>query len=140
MPLINHTHKIIFTHIPKNAGSSVRKALSSGKCENVGKMHLPLNLELTNKYPDYKKLFVIRNSWQAMVSMYRFWYRANIPTPEESRNTRNIVYTSDQPTIKSFADWLKWDRPGRFIFQMSYVSYINENKEKLKEFIYKDSI
>ena len=113
MCFINHDTKIIFTQIPKTGGAAVRQSIqtsSPGSSVWVAPYHGKISKELAEKYPDYKKFTVVRNSYSIMVSMYRWWYRRNIPSPEQSRVTRNIRYAKDQPVIKSFKEWLQWDK------------------------------
>lgn len=63
-------HKTIFIHIPKNAGTAITNAL---EMNDVG--HHTWEY-YKNKYPekwnDYKKIAVVRNPWDRVVSNYEY--------------------------------------------------------------------
>lgn len=67
---ISRKYKIIFIHIPKNAGTSIISALNM---VDEGH-HLPEYYQ--HKYPnewlEYKKIAVIRNPWDRVVSNYEY--------------------------------------------------------------------
>lgn len=67
---ISHKHKLIFIHIPKNAGTSICKNLDT---EDVG--HHKYDYYVS-KYPkewnEYKKIAIIRNPWSRTVSNYEY--------------------------------------------------------------------
>lgn len=93
MSLISESHNFIFIHIPKNAGSSIRKALNKyarpflyehEKAESI-KCHIG------TKFYDYFRFAVIRNPWARLASMYN--YLLNIG--------------SNQVKNKTFKDYLR---------------------------------
>ena len=67
---ISHKHKIIFIHVPKNAGTSVTNALSM---VDIGHHKWDYYVK---KYPNewsmYKKIAIIRNPWDRLVSCYEY--------------------------------------------------------------------
>ena len=82
--------KIIFIHIPKNAGESIEKSLNiynGGKVENIFGINNSIVLQhltaiqLKNSYFDnsewnkYFKFAVIRNPWSKVVSEYNWYLR-----------------------------------------------------------------
>ena len=78
---ISHEHKCIFIHIPKAAGTSVKKSLNLG-----GRGHPPwhyFSTNFPNEWKTYKKFTIVRNPWDRMVSAYcyarmekSFWHNS----------------------------------------------------------------
>ena len=72
--MISHTHKFIFTHIPKTGGSSVHSSLNDYFEPNQW-MHSLLQKDLKKCSNDYFKFAFVRNPWDLVVSMYHYvWY------------------------------------------------------------------
>ena len=77
---INHKHKFIFIHIPKNAGTSIRNSFQiEGYDKKVVNKPYPHNScsEIKNYCGDltwetFYKFAVIRNPYERMVSYYHF--------------------------------------------------------------------
>jgi hypothetical protein len=69
---INHEKKLIFIHIPKNAGTSIIKAMG---CENNFYVDKPIH-EYKKHYEEYwnfyKKFTVIRDPIDRFISAYKF--------------------------------------------------------------------
>jgi hypothetical protein len=67
---ISFKHKLIFVHIPKNAGTTITNALNMS---DIGH-HLPIYYK--RKYPKewetFKKFAVYRNPWDRVVSNYEY--------------------------------------------------------------------
>lgn len=67
---ISDQHKLIFIHIPKNAGTSISKKL---EMKDIG--HHTWNY-YAHRYPQkwktYKKIAIIRNPWERVVSCYEY--------------------------------------------------------------------
>jgi hypothetical protein len=67
---ISDKYKCIFIHIPRVAGTSVKKAL-----ELEGRGHLPWQyyyLVYPEEWKSYMKFAVVRNPWDRMVSAYKY--------------------------------------------------------------------
>lgn len=67
---ISHKNEIIFIHIPKNAGTSIEKAL---KMSDTG--HKPWSYyykKYSNEWKTYKKLAVFRNPIDRLISCYNY--------------------------------------------------------------------
>lgn len=67
---ISHTHKCIFIHIPRVAGTSIKEALSL-----PGRGHLPWQyyyLVHPEQWETYTKFAVVRNPWDRVVSAYSY--------------------------------------------------------------------
>tara|TARA_R100000329_G_scaffold20105_1_gene19824 strand:- start:296 stop:1042 length:747 start_codon:yes stop_codon:yes gene_type:complete len=80
-----HKYKLIFFHIPKNAGVSVRNALKIDRKShnfpftNVS-VALPIDVKantLESIYNDYHKFTIVRNPYERMVSLYNFRKQGN---------------------------------------------------------------
>jgi hypothetical protein len=68
---------LLFIHIPKNAGTWVRKMLPGS---NGGHDHLSL-IEIRKHYPELVQkcttFAIVRNPWERVVSMYNFHFNTN---------------------------------------------------------------
>jgi len=71
--LVNHTHKIAFIHIPKAAGTSIRKWMMHNlECEEWGYPHDNL-LRHQDRLPiGYRVFAVVRNPYNRLISHFRF--------------------------------------------------------------------
>ena len=74
----SHKYKLVFFHLPKNAGVSVRRAIGIDKkhkfpqkCFNVYAIDVRY---ITNDeiYNSYHKFSIVRNPFERMVSLYSF--------------------------------------------------------------------
>ena len=81
----SHKYKLIFFHIPKNAGVSVRNALKIDRKShkfpftNVS-VALPIDVKantLESIYESYHKFAIVRNPYERMVSLYNFRRQGN---------------------------------------------------------------
>lgn len=129
---ISNSHKLIFIHIAKNAGTSTEKSLNmkvSG--------HHPFSF-YKDKYPSewatYKKFAIIRNPWDRFVSSYEYsrmpesyWHsmkgRARYGPHPDYEKTRTM-------SIKDCAEALLKDR--KFLKHhgwLSQLSYIHDGQQ-----------
>lgn len=70
--MISHTHKCIFVHIPKTAGTSIESAF--GQLPSKGTSHLQLSEYMKNKSADnYFKFSFIRNTYDRVWSIYKYF-------------------------------------------------------------------
>lgn len=71
---IYEKNKLIFQHVPKAAGKSIRLYLKDiiGKPNSTGPQHMPLKYCYDNKYDNYKMFAIIRNPYERLCSFYEF--------------------------------------------------------------------
>lgn len=119
--IISHKYKIVFIHIPKNAGSYVTNILYNldkdldvtylghirGKCAK--KMLSP------DIWDTYTKFCVIRNSWDSSISLYSYIINNKI----------HHMYSTFKNM--SYEEYLNYKKPYRII-QTNYILDKNENK------------
>lgn len=72
--MISHTHKFIFTHIPKTAGTSLSRLLMKFGGKKITKAHWRTRDIIRtcniNNPEDYFKFAIVRNPWSRMLSYY----------------------------------------------------------------------
>lgn len=71
---ISPKFKLLLVHIPKTGGSSIRQMMKTqdpGSFQE-GYYHAVLTKNIAEKYKDYYKIVVVRNSWELCASCYRF--------------------------------------------------------------------
>lgn len=93
---ISHAKKLIFIHIPKNAGTSITDFLKNNmNNNNINKLHVncsTLKNQIKN-YNDYFKFCVVRNPYDRAVSFYNYYNRIDINGPFGpivKQNTKNF--------------------------------------------------
>lgn len=75
MTLISNKYKIIFIHIPKCAGSSVRQAIIENDSNAISLEHtsyITLLEEYPNETKNYLIFTIVRNTYDRLVSLYHF--------------------------------------------------------------------
>ena len=113
--IVSHRHKLIFTHIPKNAGTSIGQWLSR---------HVPDSREMPNTikhdtphhvlgHHDYSHFAVVRNPYDRLLSQYRFHlekYEQYLGRKSQLRFKQSFQdkYAELQ---KGFSHWLEMDYP-----------------------------
>lgn len=97
--MVNHKYKVIFTHIPKTAGSSITKFIKDGSQEISD--HNYLQQDLNNKTKDYFKFTFVRNPWDRFVSNFFYFkkYGNNYP--------KDIIMGQTINKYDSFLDFIK---------------------------------
>ena len=93
--LISDKYKIGFIHIPRTGGGSMKQAIISADktAHRVGIYHQPITVKLHNDYKDYHKFAIARNSWELIVSFYRYFVeKKNLGIPFEKYIRENLPY------------------------------------------------
>jgi len=125
---INHDKKLIFIHIPKNAGSSIIKKLG---IENIfiDKPLTEYKKHYENYWSDYTKFAVVRDPIDRFISSYKFarmkesgWFSA---TGQEGLDKHNHYEICNQMNINEYleylyknkAEWNIWNIPQTFFIQ-----------------------
>ena len=72
---ISNKYKIGFVHIPKTGGGTIKASLSKIDREafKIGNYHQKLTTDIAIKYSNYVKFCIVRNSWEAIISFYRYF-------------------------------------------------------------------
>ena len=72
--LVSDKYKLLFVHVPKTGGSFIRKMIQSvdHDCYEYKEHHSVLDQDGANRFSDYYKFAVVRNSYRLCASFYRF--------------------------------------------------------------------
>ena len=116
--MIIDKEKIIFIHIPKNAGSSIKKYLIGENEFNKlkeswkHKTIYDIKKEFPKKYFSYKKFAVVRNPYDRAVSWFAYLKRYRLSNDllntyqyNSKTNSYEVVETIKAP-IKEFRNWI----------------------------------
>ena len=136
--LIDHKHKFIFVHIPKTGGASFRKyhkkRLASRllkKHQELLNAHSPISREICEKYSDYYKFSIVRNTWEVIASSLRFINSHKNRSKDKLHNKSH--YTLDE--------WLEICREPNHISEVGpfpcQLDYLRNGKEILVDYICK---
>ena len=100
--MISKEYKVVFIHIPKNAGTSICNFLQekqTGICVQP-KIHSDIN-DIKNKFPqaykNYRKFAVVRNPYDRMVS----WFSYLKESAENSDFDMSLMYPTE------FSKWIE---------------------------------
>ena len=120
----SHKYKLVFFHLPKNAGVSVRRAIGIDRKShkfpftNVS-VALAIDVKantLDSIYESYHKFAIVRNPYERMVSLYNFRKQGNdlydyanlkesdFKSKEELQNSPNIEYWKKLQDIYNTGD------------------------------------
>jgi len=86
---ISLKHNLLFIHIPKNAGTSIRRAISSVDGKFLNFPHLTLKEYRTFLHPEFFertfKFAIVRNPWDRAVSLYHFQHSESFRLSDPER-------------------------------------------------------
>ena len=131
---INHEKKLIFIHIPKNAGTSIIKAMG------VENLYMDKTIEEYKEHygdywNEYKKFTVVREPIDRFISAYKFarmdesgWFSA---TGEEGLEKHHHYELCNEMNINEYISYL-YKNPEKFNRWISPQTFIvsNENGER----------
>ena len=95
--------KLVFIHIPKTGGSSVKKALSRLDVRSSlvgGLTHAPVSGDFKRNHPDYHLFSIVRNPWERLVSLFR-WRSMGI-----KNSSRPIPVEGSFNSREHFKSWI----------------------------------
>ena len=131
---INHEKKLIFIHIPKNAGTSIIKVMG------VENMYIDKSIKQYKEHygdywNEYKKFSVVREPIDRFISAYKFarmdesgWFSA---TGEEGLEKHHHYELCNEMNINEYVSYL-YKNPEKFNRWISPQTFIisNENGER----------
>jgi len=129
--LISHSHRFVFIHVPKVAGTSIQKALEP-YAEKGEKYGLPdhaklsdLEAYLPHVFKDYFKFAFVRNPWDYEVSMFKYklmWFRQKHPTVKWKRELPFSEFLQERTENRHFlGDQCKYLVNGQGKFAVSFI-------------------
>ena len=111
--IVSHRHRLVFTHIPKNAGTSIREWLSqhvedAHEIPGIYKHHTPHHVPDTVYGMDYTLFAVVRNPYDRLLSQYNFHVeRYEAYLHRKSRLSQKESYHNKYAELKQgFDNWL----------------------------------
>ena len=115
--IVSHEHKLIFTHIPKNAGTSISQWFmehvpDAQEMPHTLKHHTPHHVH-TRPHNNYDYFAVVRNPYDRLLSQYHFHlekYEQYLGRKSQLRFKQSFQdkYAELQ---KGFSHWLETDYP-----------------------------
>jgi len=98
---IDHKRKIIFIHVPKNAGTSIIECFG---IQNPGHQHVSYyKNKIIGKWDDYKKICILRDPVERFLSCYRYarmdrsyWHGKNTRGGKHPDYDLCMAYSVDQ--------------------------------------------
>jgi hypothetical protein len=141
---IDHNNKYIYIHVPKTAGSSIRKALqtapwphvSQGTRYRIPKHATALQVKEIVGDRNWQSHFTfafVRNPWDLMVSSYHWWLRKG----NRYESTRNMAKLVEQ--CGSFDSFIKSELGSHYVNEFKSPGlkewYCDEHNMILLDFI-----
>lgn len=110
MAVILNSHKLLFIHIPKNAGSSISQWLLNHGGQYTGAIRHSALEDSGVNVTDYYSFCVVRNPWDRMTSLYRYALRVSNQVGISFRSwlEQNYKFSKHWYSISTpQADWIK---------------------------------
>ena len=116
--IVSHEHKLIFTHIPKNAGTSIRSWLTTHiedakEIPGIYKHHTPHHVPDTVYGMDHTLFAVVRNPYDRLLSQYNFHverYQGYLQ-PKSKLSRKELYHNKYKELKKGFANWITDPHP-----------------------------
>ena len=113
--IVSHRHRLVFTHIPKNAGTSIRTWLARHvpDCHDVPNATKHMTPHHVPELAEHTHFAVVRNPYDRLLSQYNFHVEryADYIRPK-SKLTRKEQYHEKYAELKKgFANWLEHPYP-----------------------------
>jgi len=109
--IVSHKHRLIFTHIPKNAGTSIGQWLlehvpDAGEMPNTLKHHTPHHV---HQHGDYTYFAVVRNPYDRLLSQYNFHVEkyAQYLGRKSQLRFKQVFHDRYAELRKGFGHWLE---------------------------------
>lgn len=146
---ISHTHKLIFIHNPKAAGTSIMNYFDMGdRKHDIGES---ISKRYRKYWKDYKKFMIVRNPWDRFYSAYRYskieesYYHSVNNTDKPIHPDYHLV---NDKSFSHFVTWFEnnrhmlkhqgWDSQIRYhVPGIKIIKFENLNQE-LSEFLGKE--
>jgi len=131
--MISDSHRFVFVHIPRTAGTSVETALASyartrvtftaHECTVLADKHASareLAAIVGASWPSYRSFSIVRDPWERMLSDYHFFLAAGpLLYPEFSPRERRLT---DEAAEHGFDDWLHRNADHLAMSQTDYLT------------------
>ena len=115
--IVSHAHKLIFTHIPKNAGTSIRAWFErwvpdADEIPNVDKHMTPHHVH-TRHLDNYTHFAVVRNPYDRLLSQYNFHVERHEQYLKPKSKLRNKEWANEKynELKQGFSNWLTDPHP-----------------------------
>ena len=109
--IVSHRHRLVFTHIPKNAGTSIRSWLTThiedAKSHDDQK-HMTPHHVYTRHRQGYTQFAVVRNPYDRLLSLYNFHverYQGYLQ-PKSKLSRKELYHNKYKELKKGFANWI----------------------------------
>ena len=113
--IVSHKHRLIFTHIPKNAGTSIGQWLlehvpDAREMPGTLKHHTPHHV---HQHHDYTYFAVVRNPYDRLLSQYNFHVEkhAQYLGRKSQLRFKQVFHDRYAELQKGFSHWLEMDYP-----------------------------
>ena len=113
--IVSHAHKLIFTHIPKNAGTSIGQWFlehvpDAEAMPSTLKHHTPHHV---HQHHDYTYFAVVRNPYDRLLSQYNFHVEkyAQYLGRKSQLRFKQVFHDRYAELQKGFSHWLEMDYP-----------------------------
>lgn len=124
--LVSPKYKLLYVHIPKTGGTSFKKLIkrNDSKSYEHKNYHAPLRKEDHDKFKDYNKIVIVRNSFELCASCYRFEC-SGVRKDEKFKKTLGM----------DFATWIDWKNKNNDIDHAVFPKQLDFFRSRKKEIL-----